>query len=58
MKTLTPKQVALIKQAFEKEPQKKLLAAQGHISTLMGLSILIGESLNYSMVSNNLTQVI
>jgi hypothetical protein len=58
MKQLTEAQVKTIKQVFDKEPSKKILAIQGHISTLMGLSCMIGEKTNYSIVSKNLTQVI
>lgn len=58
MNKLTKLQVSIIKQIFDKEPSKKGLAAQGHISTLMELSVKIGEGLNYSIVSKNLKQVI
>jgi hypothetical protein len=58
MKNLTETQVKAIKQVFDKEPSKKLLAIQGHISTLMELSFMIGEKTNYSIVSKNLPQLI
>ena len=58
MKKLTASQVKIIKQVFDKEPSKKFLAIQGHISTLMELSYMIGEKSNYSVVSKNLKQVI
>jgi len=58
MTKLTTSQVKIIKQAFDKEPSKKFLALQGHISTLMELSYLIGEKSNYSVVSKNLKQII
>lgn len=58
MKELTQQQVKIIKQVFDKEPQKKLLAIQGHVSTLMSLSFMIGEKSNYSVMSKNLKQII
>lgn len=58
MKKLTKKQVEIIKEVFSKEPSKKFLAVQGHVSTLMDLSYMIGENTNYSIVSKNLKQVI
>ncbi len=57
-KKLTAKQVKIIKQVFDKEPSKKFLAIQGHTSTLMELSYMIGEKNNYSVVQRNLKQVI
>ena len=58
VKKLNAKQVKIIKQVFDKEPSKKFLAIQGHISTLMELSYMIGEKDNYSIVQINLKQVI
>jgi len=57
-KELTKSQVKIIKKVFDKEPSKKFLAIQGHISTLMELSYMIGEKSNYSVVLKNLKQVI
>ena len=58
MAKLTASQVKIIKQVFQKEPSKKFLAIQGHVSTLMELSYMIGEKSNYSIISKNLKQVI
>ena len=57
-KKLTSKQVKIIKQVFDKEPSKKFLAIQGHVSTLTELSYMIGEKNNYSIVQKNLKQLI
>ena len=57
-KKLTSKQVQIIKQVFNKEPSKKYLAIQGHISTLRELSYMVGEKDNYSIVQKNLKQLI
>lgn len=57
-KKLNAKQVKIIKEVFSKEPSKKFLAVQGHISTLRELSYMVGEGGNYSIVQRNLKQVI
>jgi len=57
-KKLTAKQIKIIKTVFDKEPSKKILAIQGHISTLMELSYMIGEGNSYSIVQRNLNQLI
>lgn len=58
MKKLTASQIKTIKEIFDEEPSKKLLAIQGHISTLMELSYKIGEKADYSIVSRNLKQLL
>lgn len=58
MKKLNKNQVSIIKQIFNKDSKKKLLAIQGNVSALMELSYAIGESSNYLIVQSNLRQVI
>lgn len=57
-KKLTKKQVAIIKEIFNNDFNKKLLAIQGNISVLTELAEEINEGKNYSIVQSNLSQLL
>ena len=57
-KELTAQQVEIIKKYFENYPSRKILVIQGHVSTLIQLSYMIGIQNNYSVIQKNLKQII
>lgn len=54
---LTKEQVQKCKQYFDKNAGSKMLAAQGHISTLMDMAFTIFGNTNYSIIQDNLKQL-